>query len=289
MPLAEAKKIARRAGGLRREVSRSGARAPHRRGRSLTRRRWTRRSSSAAARISTHTGQAGFFKIVGQELVAKGVRRLTAVTGRRRSRRCSGSRRWSTSSTGRFQCKPDEVPAADRSRCRTRSRSFSSNSRRGPPPTWPAPATSCWRRRRRSARSRSSSARCRPAPDEQIRNQVDRLKQKAGSRGRARRLDGRRQGRPARGGHGRSDGEGEGRQARQARWRRSSAAAAAAGRTWPRPAARIRRSSAMRWRRGVGSSARCWGDRCFHIARGLPGVSQRAVRIHESNDDWCVR
>ena len=30
----------------------------------------------------THTGQAGFFKIVGQEAVAKGVRRVTAVTGR---------------------------------------------------------------------------------------------------------------------------------------------------------------------------------------------------------------
>src|SRR5439155_927982 len=29
-----------------------------------------------------HTGQTGFFKIVGQELVAKGVRRVTAVTGK---------------------------------------------------------------------------------------------------------------------------------------------------------------------------------------------------------------
>src|SRR5262249_19532995 len=29
-----------------------------------------------------HTGEAGFFKVVGQELVAKGVRRLTAVTGK---------------------------------------------------------------------------------------------------------------------------------------------------------------------------------------------------------------
>src|SRR5262249_28002558 len=30
----------------------------------------------------THTGEAGFFKITGQELVAKGVRRVTAVTGK---------------------------------------------------------------------------------------------------------------------------------------------------------------------------------------------------------------
>src|SRR3954454_22378921 len=29
-----------------------------------------------------HTGQAGFFKIVGEESPGKGVRRLTAVTGR---------------------------------------------------------------------------------------------------------------------------------------------------------------------------------------------------------------
>src|SRR5262249_7063426 len=30
----------------------------------------------------THTGEAGFFKITSQELVSKGVRRLTAVTGK---------------------------------------------------------------------------------------------------------------------------------------------------------------------------------------------------------------
>ena len=45
----------------------------------------------------THTGQAGFFKIVGQEGVAKGVRRVTAVTGRApssTSRRCPPS--WTT-------------------------------------------------------------------------------------------------------------------------------------------------------------------------------------------------
>ena len=29
-----------------------------------------------------HTGEAGFFKVVSQELVAKGVRRVTGVTGR---------------------------------------------------------------------------------------------------------------------------------------------------------------------------------------------------------------
>jgi alanyl-tRNA synthetase len=29
-----------------------------------------------------HTGEAGFFKIVGEDLVAKGIRRITAVTGR---------------------------------------------------------------------------------------------------------------------------------------------------------------------------------------------------------------
>ena len=71
----------RRAGGLRREVSRPGARAADRR----------RAAGGATLENSvefcggthlTHTGQAGFFKIVSQEAVGKGVRRVTAVTGR---------------------------------------------------------------------------------------------------------------------------------------------------------------------------------------------------------------
>jgi alanyl-tRNA synthetase len=58
-----------------------------------------------------HTGQAGFFKIVSQETVAKGVRRVTAVTGREAVatvQRLSGV---VDELAGKLNCPPDELPA----------------------------------------------------------------------------------------------------------------------------------------------------------------------------------
>src|SRR5262249_36538520 len=59
----------------------------------------------------THTGQAGFFKIVSQEGVAKGVRRVTAVTGREAV--STVQRLWATAEelSGRLNCKPEELAA----------------------------------------------------------------------------------------------------------------------------------------------------------------------------------
>jgi alanyl-tRNA synthetase len=58
-----------------------------------------------------HTGQAGFFKIVGQELVGKGVRRVTAVTGREAVATVQRLSSLLDSLAARFNCKPEEVPA----------------------------------------------------------------------------------------------------------------------------------------------------------------------------------
>jgi alanyl-tRNA synthetase len=58
----------------------------------------------------THTGQAGFFKIVGQELVGKGVRRVVGVTGQgavTAVQRLSGV---VEELTGRFNCSVEELP-----------------------------------------------------------------------------------------------------------------------------------------------------------------------------------
>src|SRR5205814_7457892 len=57
-----------------------------------------------------HTGQAGFFKIIGQESVAKGVRRVTAVTGREAVATVQKLSAVVDSLAGRFNCKPEEVP-----------------------------------------------------------------------------------------------------------------------------------------------------------------------------------
>ena len=57
----------------------------------------------------THTGQAGLFKIVGQEGVAKGVRRVTAVTGRKAVETVQHQAALLDDLSGRLNCKPDEI------------------------------------------------------------------------------------------------------------------------------------------------------------------------------------
>src|SRR5205085_9762464 len=58
-----------------------------------------------------HTGQAGFFKIVSQEQVGKGVRRVTAVTGKGAVEAVQRMASVLDELGGRFNCKPEEVPA----------------------------------------------------------------------------------------------------------------------------------------------------------------------------------
>ncbi|HYH65295.1 MAG TPA: DHHA1 domain-containing protein, partial [Urbifossiella sp.] len=57
------------------------------------------------------TGTIGLFRLVSQEGVAKGVRRVTAVTGRAAYADAQARGAVLEELTGRFQCKPDELPA----------------------------------------------------------------------------------------------------------------------------------------------------------------------------------
>jgi alanyl-tRNA synthetase len=57
----------------------------------------------------THTGQAGFFKIVSQEPVSKGVRRVTGVTGRAAVGTVQQMAHVLDDLTARFHCKPDDL------------------------------------------------------------------------------------------------------------------------------------------------------------------------------------
>jgi len=59
----------------------------------------------------SHTGQAGFFKIVSQEPVAKGVRRVTAVTGTEALETVQRMAGVLDEVGSRLNCKPDEIPA----------------------------------------------------------------------------------------------------------------------------------------------------------------------------------
>ena len=57
------------------------------------------------------TGLIGYFKVVAQEGVAKGIRRITAVTGRPAYAEIQGRSAVVDTLTSAFQCKPDELPA----------------------------------------------------------------------------------------------------------------------------------------------------------------------------------
>jgi alanyl-tRNA synthetase len=57
-----------------------------------------------------HTGQAGFFKIISQELVGKGVRRVTAVTGREAVATVQRLSAVVDDLAGRFNCQPEDLP-----------------------------------------------------------------------------------------------------------------------------------------------------------------------------------
>ena len=57
----------------------------------------------------SHTGQAGLFKIISQEGVGKGVRRVTAITGRRALDLVQHQAALLDDVGGRLNCKPDEI------------------------------------------------------------------------------------------------------------------------------------------------------------------------------------
>jgi alanyl-tRNA synthetase len=57
------------------------------------------------------TSEIGYFKIISQEGVAKGVRRVTAVAGHAAAEMLQKTFALVDELAGRFQCKPDELPA----------------------------------------------------------------------------------------------------------------------------------------------------------------------------------
>src|SRR5205807_7945086 len=58
-----------------------------------------------------HTGQIGFFKVLGEEAVGKGVRRLTCVTARAAVQAAQRADTILAALASSFRCKPDELPA----------------------------------------------------------------------------------------------------------------------------------------------------------------------------------
>jgi alanyl-tRNA synthetase len=127
-----------------------------------------------------HTGQAGFFKIVGQELVGAGVRRVTAVTGREAVATVQKLTAVVNDLTARFKCSPAEVPArvdslqAEIKKLQQQLKKSAASDLQGAADKLLASAADV-----KGAKVIVGEM---PAgPEEQMRAQIDRIKQKAGS------------------------------------------------------------------------------------------------------------
>lgn len=127
-----------------------------------------------------HTGEAGFFKIVSQELVGKGVRRVTAVTGRgavAEVQRLSGLL---DELTGRFNCRPEDLPVRI-SALQDEVKKLQKQVQKGAATDLAGAADKLLASAAQVNGSTVIVGEMPAGPDDQLRNQIDRIKQKAGS------------------------------------------------------------------------------------------------------------
>lgn len=128
----------------------------------------------------THTGEAGFFKIVGQELVGKGVRRVTAVTGREAVRTVQALAGVVDDLTGRFRCKPEDL-ASRVEALHDEVKKLQQQLKKGAATDLAGAGDKLLAGAVQVNGARIIIGEMPAGPDEQVRNQIDRIKQKAGS------------------------------------------------------------------------------------------------------------
>jgi alanyl-tRNA synthetase len=127
-----------------------------------------------------HTGEAGFFKIVSQEPVGKGVRRVTAVTGREAVATVQRLARTVEDLTGRLNCKPDELPGRVEA-LQEEVKKLQTQAKKGVAGDLGAAADRLLEAAAVVAGARVIVGELPAAPVDQVRAQLDRLRQKAKS------------------------------------------------------------------------------------------------------------
>jgi alanyl-tRNA synthetase len=127
-----------------------------------------------------HTGQIGFFKIVGEEAVGKGVRRLTCVTAREAVAAVQMADHILADLTDRFRCKPEELPARVEA-LREEVKKLQQQLRKGAATDLQGVADKLFADAAEVRGARVIVGEMPTGPEEQMRQQVDRLRQKAGS------------------------------------------------------------------------------------------------------------
>jgi alanyl-tRNA synthetase len=128
----------------------------------------------------THTGQAGFFKIVSQEAVGKGVRRVIAVTGREAVATVQRLASVVGELTDRFNCKPEELPSRIDS-LQDEVKKLQQQLKKGAATDLQGAADKLLAGAAEVKGTRVIVGEMPAGPEEQMRQQVDRLRQKAGS------------------------------------------------------------------------------------------------------------
>jgi alanyl-tRNA synthetase len=128
----------------------------------------------------THTGQAGFFKIIGQEGVGKGVRRVTAVTGREAVAVVQHQAALLDDLGGRLNCKPDEI-AGRVAALQEEVKKLQTQLKKGAASDLAGAGDKLLAAAVEVNGAKIIVGEMPSAPTEQMRQQVDRLRQKAGS------------------------------------------------------------------------------------------------------------
>jgi alanyl-tRNA synthetase len=127
-----------------------------------------------------HTGQAGFFKIVSQEAVGKGVRRLTAVTGKEAVATVQRMAGVIDGLVSRFNCKPEDVPSRIDA-LQDEVKKLQQQLKKGAATDLQAAADKLFAEATLVKGARVVVGEMPAGPQEQMLQQVDRLRQKAGS------------------------------------------------------------------------------------------------------------
>jgi alanyl-tRNA synthetase len=127
-----------------------------------------------------HTGQAGFFKITSEEGIAKGVRRLTCVTAREAVATVQKQEAVLANLTDRFRCKPEELPARIDS-LQEEIKKLQQQVKKGAAADLQGAADHLLEGAGLVNGAKVIIGEMPAGPDEQMRQQVDRLRQKAGS------------------------------------------------------------------------------------------------------------
>jgi alanyl-tRNA synthetase len=127
-----------------------------------------------------HTGQAGFFKIVGEEAVGKGVRRLTCVTAREAVAAVQKEDAILAELTARFHCQAEELPARIES-MQEEIKRLQQQLKKGAATDLQSAADKLLANATAAGGAKVIVGEMPAGPEEQMRQQVDRLRQKAAS------------------------------------------------------------------------------------------------------------